>query len=50
MVSVLMTAQKDPLGAHELSRMGVARVSVGPKLFKAALKGYQNAMEEILRH
>ena len=47
-VNVLMVAKKDPLGVKELAEIGVARISVGPKLFHAAMKGYRDAMEEIL--
>ena len=45
MLNVKMNLRPGFLGVEELSSIGVARISVGPELHHAAMKGFRTAME-----
>ncbi|KAH7107406.1 carboxyphosphonoenolpyruvate phosphonomutase-like protein [Auriculariales sp. MPI-PUGE-AT-0066] len=47
-VNVLRSSKTDALTISELKDIGVARVSVGPALYRAAMDGYKQALDNLL--
>jgi 2-methylisocitrate lyase-like PEP mutase family enzyme len=48
MVNVKMNLRPGYLGVRELSEIGVARISVGPELYRAAMKGFSDALDAVV--
>ncbi|KAJ5090183.1 hypothetical protein N7532_008867 [Penicillium argentinense] len=48
MVNVKMNLREGFLGVQEIKRLGVARISVGPELWRVAMKAYQEQAELLL--
>ncbi|KAJ5230080.1 hypothetical protein N7489_010788 [Penicillium chrysogenum] len=48
MVNVKMTLREGFLGVKEIRELGVARISVGPELWRAAMKAFTERAEQVL--
>jgi 2-methylisocitrate lyase-like PEP mutase family enzyme len=47
-ISVKKNMEQDSLSVSDLATLGVARISVGPELFRVAMKAFRSAAEQLL--
>lgn len=48
MLNVMMPLKPGYQGAKELGKIRVARTSVGPNLYRAAMKGFSDALDAVV--